>query len=97
MNFGLKFLMQNNLYLGRLLEQIKPIINVERKAVGGKLGVFVAHGTLDKVLSIAHAREAKAYLQGLDVSLTYNEYPIAHTISSEETNDLIDWLVQVNT
>ena len=82
---------------GRLLEQIKPIVNVERVAGEQKLALFVGHGTLDKVLAVAHAHEAKAYLEGLNISLTYNEYPIAHAISSDEMQDLAEWLKQLNT
>lgn len=81
---------------GRILYQIKPIVNVERKEGEAKLAVFVAHGALDKVLSIAYAREAKEYLRGQDVTLTYNEYAIPHAISGEETHDLVDWLLRVN-
>ena len=58
--------------------------------------VFLAHGVLDKVLPVRNAREAKSYLGGLDVSLTYNEYDMPHTISAEEANALIEWLLRVN-
>lgn len=81
---------------GRLSEQIKPIVNVEREVGEAKLAVFVAHGTLDKVLPIQHAREAKEYLEGLEVTLTYGEYAIPHTISGVLTQALIHWLLHVN-
>lgn len=81
---------------GRILEEIKPIVNVERKEGGAKLAVFVAHGTLDTVLPIQYARSTKEYILGLDVSLIYNEYEIPHAISSKETQALMDWLLRVN-
>ena len=82
---------------GRLLEEIKPMINISRKAGEANIEVFLAHGVLDKVLPVERAREAKSYLVGLDVSLTYNEYEIPHTISTEESQALIKWLLRVNT
>ncbi len=81
---------------GRILEEIKPIVNVERKVGQAKLAVFVAHGTQDKVIPVAHAREAKEYLEGQDITLTYSEYAIPHAISGIEAQALIEWLLQVN-
>lgn len=81
---------------GRILEEIKTIVSVESREGMSKLQVFVAHGAIDKVLPIQHAREAKEYLSKLDVSLTYNEYETPHVISSEEVRALIDWLLRAN-
>ena len=77
---------------GRILEEIKPIVDISWGEKKDKLKVFVAHGTADKVLPIEHARAAKAYLVGLDVELSYIEYPIGHTISLLEVETLTQWL-----
>ena len=76
---------------GRILEEIKPHVAATRAIA--KLKVFLAHGILDHVLPIRHAREAKAYLEELGVDLTYNEYPIPHAISRHEQIALLEWLM----
>lgn len=55
------------------------------------LNVFYAHGTQDQLLPIAHGLNCKKLLEKAQVNLTYNEYPIAHTISNEELQDILNW------
>lgn len=75
---------------GRILEEIKNL--VERGEAPAPLRVFLAHGTEDKVLPIFHAREAKKYLDTLQVELTYHEYPMQHSISMDERTALVQWV-----
>ncbi|MDF3077878.1 MAG: serine esterase [Sphingobacteriaceae bacterium] len=75
---------------GRLLDEIKPVLSKDEYPQ--KLRVFVAHGTHDGTLPVAYAREAKAYLETLEVQLSYKEYNIGHQINSEVIDDLNDWL-----
>ncbi|MBM4168472.1 MAG: carboxylesterase [Ignavibacteria bacterium] len=58
----------------------------------GSLGVFVAHGIHDPVISIDHARRAKERLSRTSVRLTYREYPMAHQISEASLGDFTRWL-----
>lgn len=53
---------------------------------------FVAHGIQDAVVAIAHGRATNALLTSMPIALTYQEYPIGHTIGQEELRDLIAWL-----
>jgi phospholipase/carboxylesterase len=55
-------------------------------------GFFVAHGVYDEVIPVTYGREAEAYLTDQGARLTYNEYPIGHTISEESLYDLSEWL-----
>ncbi|MBB3056693.1 alpha/beta hydrolase [Mucilaginibacter gotjawali] len=75
---------------GRILQQIRP--SVQPTPVLASLNIFVAHGLHDSVLPIAYGREAKAYLESLNVKLSYNEYPIAHQITAEEMADVVAWM-----
>ena len=75
---------------GRLLEEVKPIITKCNNLQ--QLKVFVAHGVLDNTLPINYAREAKLYLENLQVQLSYHEYDIGHQINDEVLNDLNVWL-----
>jgi phospholipase/carboxylesterase len=43
-------------------------------------------------LPIHYAREAKAYLEKIEVPLTYHEYPVGHQINAHIINDLVNWL-----
>ncbi|WP_295672051.1 hypothetical protein [uncultured Mucilaginibacter sp.] len=75
---------------GRILQQIRP--SVQPNPVLAGLNIFVAHGLHDSVLPIAYGREAKTYLESLNVRLTYHEYPIAHQITAEEMADVAAWM-----
>ena len=76
---------------GRLLTEIQPLVKKSDEL--SKLSVFVAHGTQDRTLGIAYAREANSYLKELGVDLTYAEYENAHQISESVLKDLHQWLV----
>lgn len=76
---------------GRLLLEIQPLVKKSDEL--SKLSVFVAHGTQDRTLGIAYAREANTYLKQLGVDLTYSEYENAHQISESVLKDLHQWLV----
>lgn len=75
---------------GRILQQIRDLIKKEDRLQHVK--VFVAHGIADSMLPVQYAREAKEYLQELNVQLTYHEYDMGHRVSEEELDDLSEWL-----
>jgi phospholipase/carboxylesterase len=74
---------------GRILKEIREKV---RKEGNEDLKIFIGHGTLDTVLGINFAREAKEYLSSLGVYPEYHEYPIAHGISSNEVADVVRWV-----
>jgi phospholipase/carboxylesterase len=45
------------------------------------LPVSIAHGSLDPVISVGFAREARAALEKAGLSVSYREEPVGHTIS----------------
>lgn len=57
---------------------------------------FVAHGLYDEVIPISYGRRTREYLTGIGVNLTYQEYPISHTISEESLDDFTEWLTLRN-
>lgn len=75
---------------GRRLEEIRPMVTAGASLKA--LPVFVAHGTADNTLPVAYAREAKGYLESLQVKLSYHEYPMGHQISAAVLKDLDNWL-----
>ncbi|MEO6457079.1 MAG: phospholipase, partial [Chloroflexia bacterium] len=53
---------------------------------------FVAHGKYDDVIPVTYGRDAAEYLTEHNARLTYQEYPVGHTISEESFYDLSEWL-----
>ena len=43
--------------------------------------VSISHGSLDPIISVEFAREARALLEAAGLAVTYREDPVAHTIS----------------
>lgn len=56
------------------------------------LPIFIAHGTQDAVLPIAHGRATRDRLNDLPVSLTYREYEMGHEVSETSFRDITEWL-----
>jgi phospholipase/carboxylesterase len=68
------------------------ISNTASKELLKDFPIFMTHGTLDDVLPIAKAREAKELLSQLPVNLIYREYEMGHQVSQESLNDVTGWL-----
>ncbi|HET7838333.1 MAG TPA: hypothetical protein VFL04_01150 [Rectinemataceae bacterium] len=75
---------------GRLLPEVLPLV-AEVKALTG-LPIFVAHGTMDAVLPIAHGRLARDKLGAMRVDLDYREYSMGHEVSAQSLGDISVWL-----
>lgn len=75
---------------GRILTQIRPL--VQKNDELHRLRFFLSHGIHDQTLPVTYAREAKEYLDSLDIPLTYHEYPVGHQINEEELISLTKWI-----
>ncbi|MDJ1482677.1 alpha/beta fold hydrolase [Cytophagaceae bacterium YF14B1] len=75
---------------GRILEQHQ--VGVVPNDSFRKLNVFLSHGTQDGTLPIQYAREAKTFLEKLNVQLSYHEYNLGHSINNDVLKDLNRWL-----
>jgi phospholipase/carboxylesterase len=56
------------------------------------LPVGIAHGTLDPVIAVDFAREARARLQGAGLAVSYWETAVPHSIDPRVLGDLQRWL-----
>lgn len=65
----------------------------ERSPVAGQQRMLFTHGTLDPLIPHAAVRAQVRQLQGAGLSITWREFPKAHTIVEEEL-DLIRAFVQ---
>ena len=81
---------------GRLLAETRT--QLKDKASLQNLRLFIGHGTNDEVIRIKEAEMAKSFFsQNKVVKLDYHEYPMAHSISQEEFNDIRAWLFKMVT
>lgn len=58
------------------------------------LPIFATHGIHDQVLPIFLGRTAHQYLQSLQLSVTYREYPMGHEVNQACFEDCRSWLAQ---
>ncbi len=57
--------------------------------------IFLAHGTLDRLIPFELANAAQARFSAAGVNLEWHSYPMDHTISLEEIGDIRAWLTRV--
>jgi len=57
--------------------------------------IFMAHGTYDPIVPLAHASRSRDALVALGYPVEWHEYPMPHSVSPEEVADIGAWLTQV--
>ncbi|MGE4444272.1 MAG: alpha/beta hydrolase [Candidatus Altimarinota bacterium] len=75
---------------GRYTDEIKKLEISPEKYSNKK--VFIAHGTLDTVISVDDAYLLKAYIQKMSISPTFFIYQMPHTIIQEEITEVLTFL-----
>ncbi len=58
------------------------------------LPIFMAHGTNDTVIPLSYATCSKEKLLAAHYSVEWHEYPMGHTVSSQEITDIDHWIQQ---
>ena len=59
------------------------------------LPILMAHGTHDPIVPIDHARRSSEMLSKLGYAVEWREYPMPHSVSPEEVDDIGAWFRQV--
>lgn len=77
---------------GRVLKEDKA--NKVSNNAMEHLKIMIAHGTVDNVLPIRHARESKVLFETMPSKLIYKEYNMGHQISEEELKDILNFLTR---
>jgi phospholipase/carboxylesterase len=75
------------------MQTISAARPVDMNVLRGK-PVLVAHGTQDRTIPVARAREARDLLTTAGAALEYHEYPIAHHVSEATLSAMDDWLAR---
>ena len=75
---------------GRLLPEVIPFAADAARLRGKPL--LIVHGTSDQVLGIEYGRTAREKLEQLGLAVSYQEFPIPHTITRESLDVVTAWL-----
>ena len=67
----------------------------ERHPANAATPIFLAHGTLDRLIPFEYAREAQAELVARGLNIEWHSYPMDHTVSREEIGDVRAWLTRI--
>lgn len=67
----------------------------ERHSANADVPIFMAHGVHDDVVVLDRAEASRDLLQQLGYAIDWHTYPIAHSVSLEEIQDLNAWLLKV--
>jgi len=65
----------------------------ERHAANRDVPIFLAHGTIDPVITIDRARVSRDALVAMGHAVEWHEYAMPHSVCAEEIADLRQWLV----
>jgi phospholipase/carboxylesterase len=57
--------------------------------------IFMAHGLADPMLPITMALDSREQLKSLGYSIEWHQYPMAHSLCSEEVADIRHYLFRV--
>lgn len=67
-------------------------VDAEKSATNTQIPIFLAHGTQDFVVPFRFAQITQELLKKLHYNVTFKEYPIGHTVSQNEIQDLSQWI-----
>ncbi|GBG15678.1 phospholipase/carboxylesterase [Novimethylophilus kurashikiensis] len=68
---------------------------MEKTPINAGIPVFMAHGRFDTVIPIEAAEASRSALESEGFAVEWHEYPMAHTVSTEEIADIRRYLMQV--
>jgi phospholipase/carboxylesterase len=66
----------------------------ERSAANQHTPIFMAHGTLDDVVTPARGIRSRDHLRSLGYGVEWHDYPIDHTLDIDEIRDINAWLAR---
>lgn len=70
-------------------------LGAEASEANQGLSIFQAHGSYDPVVQLAYGQRSRAALEDAGYAVQWAEYPIEHSVSPEEIQDIGRWLTQV--
>jgi phospholipase/carboxylesterase len=74
---------------------VAATLEAERNTANGDVPIFMAHGTQDPIIPLAHARRSRELLERLGYPVEWHEYAMPHSVSPQEIRDIGAWLRRV--
>ena len=74
---------------------IAATLEAERNPANARVPIFMAHGTQDPIIPLAHARRSHELLERLGYAVEWHEYPMPHSVAPQEIRDIGAWLRRV--
>jgi phospholipase/carboxylesterase len=56
--------------------------------------IFMAHGRFDEVIPMARAQQSRARLESLGYAVSWQEYPMPHSVCGAQIADIAAWLLK---
>ena len=70
-------------------------LRTEASPANTALPLFMAHGTADSVIPLAHGAASRDLLRQDGHAVEWHEYPMAHSVCAEEISDIGMWLTRI--
>ena len=67
---------------------LKASLEKEKSLLNQQIPIFMAHGTLDNVITLSTNRASFEVLQTQHYSINFHEYAMAHSVSAQEIDDI---------
>jgi phospholipase/carboxylesterase len=71
---------------------LADLATIEKHPVNVTTPIFMAHGNQDTVVPYRFAQVSYVHLQKLGYDVTFQEYPIGHTVSAQEIENISRWI-----
>ena len=70
-------------------------LEAEASDANRSVSIFQAHGTADPMVPLALGQGTREGLERAGYAVDYHEYPMPHTVCTEEVRDIGDWLAEL--
>jgi phospholipase/carboxylesterase len=67
----------------------------EAQAANRNVPIFMAHGTMDPIITLAWATRSRDHLVALGYAVEWREYQMPHSVCAEEIEDVGAWLRRI--
>jgi phospholipase/carboxylesterase len=74
---------------------LNETLKAERSKANQDLPIFMAHGQYDDIIPLRRAEQSKQILEQLGYKVEWHVYPMPHSVSPEEIQDLSQFLRRV--
>lgn len=74
---------------------LADMLENERQAANQQTPIFLAHGSMDPVVTINRAEASRDRLQSLGYQVSWHTYPMPHSVCAQEVFDIASYLRQV--